>query len=85
MYAIVRYCMESLDSKVEMDVVGVALTDPDAEEMLACQVEQDFDGVEIYDEVFKSWEWDMEDAKDDILQSQLEEHYLFYHIKICEV
>ena len=85
MYAIVRYRMESVDSEVELDIVNVALNDPDAEEMLACQVDEDFDGVDLYSKVFQSWEWDMEDEKDDELKAQLEEQYLIYHIKICEL
>ena len=87
MYAIVRYCIENVDSDPEMEVVGVALNSPDAEEMLATQIENDFDGVEdLYDEVFKLWEWNINDMmKDEELWEKLQEHYFVYHIKICEL
>lgn len=87
MYAIVRYFMEDLDKEPQMEIVNVALCDPDAEEMLACQVEEDFDGVDgLYDKVHRLWEWDMDDEDGDKeFWSKLEEHYYLYHIKICEL
>ena len=87
MYAIIRYCMEDVNSDIQLDVVGVALNSPDAEEMLACQVDNDFDDVEdIYGKVFQEWEWDMNDMmKDEKLMEELEEHFFMYHIKICEL
>ena len=85
MFAIVRYRMESIDSDVELDIVEVCSKEGDATEYLTMTVEDDFNGVNLYDEVEGKWEWDMEDVKDEELKDQLDEHYLFYHIKICEV
>lgn len=86
MYAIVRYCIEDEDSNPEMEILGATLNDLDAEEMLATQIENDFDGVDIYNKVFKLWEWDINDMmKDEELWEELEKYYFAYHIKICEL
>ena len=87
MYAIVRYCIEDVDSDPDMDIIAATSNGLDAEEMFATQIGDDFGGVEgIYDKVFKLWEWDINDMiKDEELMEELEKYYFVYHIKICDI